>query len=276
MFPSGPSGSVAQPNFSSHVAAPSKPTYNHAPISANEPNAKFSQPVGYTRPISQPTTFTQVSKPVSASPVAPEMATVDARPLPPMGPSYGRQQPSTVSYAQISAGAHYMSQGGSQQTQLPNARPVNPTYPPGAPAKPGVPFTGASSAPASAYQNVALGQNVQSAPSARSQLQSPLNNRPNVNSTHSQMLPPGSQQYSAPRSGFSNYPPAGQEREQYSSQASGMHQQHPTANRMYEMNGHQAAAVGHHQGPGYGQQYSSVPPQMSNRYPNVSVIFISY
>lgn len=280
MFPTAPSGNVAQPNFSSHAAPPTKPIYNHAPVSANEPNAKFSQPVGYTRPVSQPATFTQVSKPVSASPVVPEAATVDARPLPPMAPSYGAQQPSTVSYAQIPSGAQYSSVGASQRTQPPNARPVNPTYPTGAPTNPGAPFKGVVNAPFAAapnapvYQNVALGQSAQSAPGARSHLQSPYNGRPNMNSTHAQMPPPANKQYSAPHSGFPNYPPAGQEREQYSSQAPGMHHQQPTANHMYEMNGHQTGAVGQHPGPGYGQQYSSVPPQMSSRYPGVSAIFL--
>ncbi|KAK7603574.1 hypothetical protein V9T40_003573 [Parthenolecanium corni] len=261
MFPSGSSVSAAQPNYSSQVTTPSKPVYNHVQNSTNETNAQCGQPVGYTRPAGQPAAFTQISKSVSASSAAPAMSPADSRPLAAVATSYDAQQPTAVSYAQIPPGTQYTLPAGSQRTQLPNARPA---YPPGAPV------TSAANAPASAYQNVALGQTTQPALNARSHLQSPFNSRPNVNSMGAQMLPPGSKPYSTRHPGFSNYPPAGQEREQYSSQTPGMDQQHASGNRMYEMNGHQTAAVGHHQGPAYGQQYSSVPPHMGSRYPGMA------
>lgn len=267
MFPSGSSVSAAQPNYSSQVTTPSKPVYNHVQNSTNETNAQCGQPVGYTRPAGQPAAFTQISKSVSASSAAPAMSPADSRPLAAVATSYDAQQPTAVSYAQIPPGTQYTLPAGSQRTQLPNARPA---YPPGAPV------TSAANAPASAYQNVALGQTTQPALNARSHLQSPFNSRPNVNSMGAQMLPPGSKPYSTRHPGFSNYPPAGQEREQYSSQTPGMDQQHASGNRMYEMNGHQTAAVGHHQGPAYGQQYSSVPPHMGSRYPGVSVVLMSF
>lgn len=282
MFPANAAstGAAPHPNYASHnaaaaahAAAASKSAYNHA---ADEAAAKFGQPVGYTRPVGQPATFTRFSKPVSAAPAAAEGA--DTRPSAANVAAYGARQPPanaargyppSVAPAQYSHGAAAATTS-AQYAQPPDSSPANPTYPAyGAGAAYGGP---ANAAPV--YQNVALGQTAQATAAGppyvnRSRLQSPPNGgRPNANSTtNAQMLPPAGKQYAAPH-GY-GYPPAGQEREQYASQAVAG-QQHGASNRSYEMNGHQAGPVGH-QGQGYGSQYSSVPPQMSNRYPGVSV-----
>jgi len=277
MFPANAASTAAAPHptYASHnAAAASKSAYNHA---ADEASAKFGQPVGYTRPVGQPATFTQFSKPVSAAP-----AVADTRPPAANVAAYGAPQPpanAARGYPASAAPAQY-SHGGAaaatsaQYAQSPTSRPANATYPAyGAPAKAGAAYGGPANAAAPVYQNVALGQSAQATTAGppyanRSHLQSPLNGgRPNA-TTNAQMLPPAGKQYAAAH-GY-GYPAAGPDREQYAPQAVAG-QQHGGSNRSYEMNGHQAGPGGH-PGQGYGSQYSSVPPQMSSRYPGVSAI----